>query len=262
MGVDEVVGHYFDFAIAVNQFERGFTERYNRIIGEFDRSAVLPISAAAEGAYAANPRPELVPANFKVAGGSIYPGTRGVDRQLWRPALMLLPRLAAAYQLGSKMVIRGGYGMFFDTLNVLNQGASQTNYSRTTSANISNDFGYTWLVADPQNGKPPMSDPFPIRADGTRFDVPTRDALGLMAVAGRSFTFDSYDQKRARQQRWRLSFQRQLGKSYLVDAAYAGSYSDRVYIDNSDNAFNKNLNAVPEQYYAAGWCGMTRLPPI
>lgn len=46
------------------------------------------------------------------------------------------------------------------------------------------DFEVTWLVGDPRNGISPLRDPFPVRADGTRFDVPVRDGLGSMAVAG------------------------------------------------------------------------------
>ncbi|MGH9850716.1 MAG: hypothetical protein ACREBD_12830 [Blastocatellia bacterium] len=100
-------------------------------------------------------------------------------------------------------------------------------------------------MGDPRNGFSPLKDPFPLRADGTRFDEPVRNNLGLMAVQGRGFGFMPYDIKRARQQRWRASVQHQLGTNTVVEITYAGSWSDRVYV-------TKPLNVLPEKYFASG----------
>src|SRR5260370_13836433 len=54
------------------EFEQGATERYNRLIIDFDKNATLPISALAEAAYAKNPIPELSASQFKVLGGAVY----------------------------------------------------------------------------------------------------------------------------------------------------------------------------------------------
>jgi hypothetical protein len=66
-----------------------------------------------------------------------------------------------------------------------------------------------------------------------------------MARAGRGWTFGRYDVKHARQQRWRIGVQRQIGNDVLIDVAYAGSYSDRVPV-------TLNLSPLPEQYWADG----------
>ncbi|MBI3680730.1 MAG: TonB-dependent receptor [Acidobacteria bacterium] len=227
------------------EYEMGPTERYNRVIGYLDPKAKLPITDAAQAAYALNPAPEAAAADFVVRGGSVYPGSGGVSRRMWGNELMWLPRVGLAYQVRPKTVIRGGYGLFFDTLNVLNESPDQTGFSRTTSTVLTNDFGVTWLAGDPRKGVSPMTDPFPVRADGSRFDTPTRDALGLMARAGRGWTFSNYDVRHARQQRWRLGIQHQLGSDWLIDAAYAGSYSDRVPV-------NLPLSPLPEKYWAEG----------
>ena len=34
-----------------------------------------------------------------------------------------------------------------------------------------------------------LSDPFPVRADGSRFESPYRNALGAMMVAGTNYTY-------------------------------------------------------------------------
>ncbi|MBI3280797.1 MAG: carboxypeptidase regulatory-like domain-containing protein [Acidobacteria bacterium] len=230
------------------EYEMGPTERYDRMVNGYDPTIALPIAAAAEAAYAKNPIPELPASQFKVIGGNRYANTAGSPRNLFKNELMWLPRVGLAYQFDSKTVIRGGYGIFFDTINVLNFGLNQFGYSRSTSSVITTDFGRTWNFpanANPGNGKSPLVDPFPVRADGTRFDVPTRNALGSMAYAGRGFDFTDFDQPHARQQRWRVGFQRQIGKSMVLDMSYAGSYSDRISLQT-------RINPLAEPYWADG----------
>jgi hypothetical protein len=232
------------------EHESGSTERYDRMIGRFDPAASLPISSGAQAAYAANPLPELPAAQFQVLGGSVYVGTNGAPRSLVKPQTMWLPRVGVAYQIDSKTVIRGGYGLYFDTLNVLNFGPDQTGYTQTTGTPLANDpAGFVWNPLfggnTPANHRSPLLDPFPIRADGTRFTAPTGNALGIMARAGRGYGFTNYEQDHARQQRWRIGLQRQFGGSWVVDAAYAGSYSDRIGIAHK-------LDILPERFWGDG----------
>lgn len=239
------------------EYELGGRERYDRMIGAMNLSAKLPITDAAQAAYAANPVPELSGSQFEVVGGTVYPGVGGVSRRLWQNELTWNPRASFAYELNSKTVLRGGYGVFHDTLNVQNEGAGrdQSFFSRTTSSNMTNDFGQTWLLGNPGAGVSPLTDPFPVRADGTRFDAPLRDSLGLMAKVGRSYTYTPFNRKHARQQRWRLGVQRQIGTRMVLEAAYAGSYSDKVSIEETYDAtvtIAKTLSALPQQYWATG----------
>ncbi|MBI2685745.1 MAG: carboxypeptidase regulatory-like domain-containing protein [Acidobacteria bacterium] len=236
------------------EYERGATERYNRMIATFDPTLNVPIAAAAQAAYAQNPVAELPASQFIIKGGNTFAGVDGRPRQLYQNQLMWLPRVGAAYQLNSKTVVRGGYGIFYDTINVLNFGPDQAGFSRSTGSIITTDFGQTWNFpagANPANFKSPLIDPFPLRADGTRFDAPTRDALGAMNRVGRGYNFTAFDQPHARQQRWQLGVQRQFGSTMVVNAYYAGSYSDRISI-NVDNGFRRTVTALPEQYWATG----------
>jgi hypothetical protein len=224
------------------EYERGATERYNRAIAYFDPDLELPISAAAEAAYARDSVPELPASQFVVRGGTVYAGRNGAPRELWQSELMWLPRVSAAWQLGAKTVIRGGYGIYYDTLNVMNSAVDQYGFARATNTQISNDAGVNWLVGDPVNGISPLVDPFPIRADGTRFDVPLQDALGAMARVGQGFTFGRYDRVHPRVQRWRIGVQRELGANMLVEASYWGQHGDRLFI-------TQRLDALPAQYW-------------
>jgi hypothetical protein len=227
------------------EYELGPTERYDRVITGYDPSVKLPITDAAQAAYARSPIPELDPSKFVVMGGSLYAGTGGRSRQLWQNEVMWLPRVSAAYQITPKAVIRAGYGLFYDTLNVLNQGPDQTGYSRTTSTTITTDSGVTWLVGNPKGGVPPMADPFPVRADGTRFDQPTGNALGLMARAGRGWSFNDFDYKHARLQRWRFGIQRQLDGDTTIEVAYVGERAGRIPL-------SMTRSPLPAQFWATG----------
>lgn len=225
------------------EYEFGIKERYNRVIAGFDPAASLPITALAEAAYAQNPIPELAASAFAVIGGTFYPSA-GSTRY---PAgqLMFLPRGAIAYQLTPSTVLRAGYGMYYDTLNAQTVTPNQSGFSRTTSDPSSTNFGQTWLSGNFANGVSPMADPFPVRSDGTRFDFPVGNALGLMAQEGNGFTYLDPNYKRSRVQRWRAEVQRQFDANMMISASYTGFYTGTLDI-------TRTLSALPAQYWAAG----------
>jgi hypothetical protein len=227
------------------EYEQGPTERYDRALSYFDPTLELPISAAAQAAYARNPLPELPASQFIVRGGSVYTGRNGVDRKLWQNQLMFLPRLSMAWQMNPKMVFRGGYGIYYDTLNVMNGAADQYGFSRATNTVLTTDFGQTWLAGDPYNGISPLTDPFPVRRDGTRFDVPLQAALGPMARVGQGFNFTPFDRRHPRVQRWRIGLQRELTQNMLVEASYWGQWGDDIGV-------GVRQDFLPEQYWATG----------
>lgn len=227
------------------EYELGPTERFNRGLGTFVSNSTLPITSAAQAAYTANPIPELAASSFQVLGGTQYLGVNGASRGWWRNELMWQPRLSAAYQINSKMVLRAGYGIYYDSLNVLKSNLDQSGYSRTTSTTLTTDSGVTWLAGNPRNGVSPMADPFPVRADGTRFDAPLQNALGLMSRAGQGWSYNNFDMKHGRVQRWRLELQRQLTTNSVISVAYVGNYADRLSV-------GQTLSYLPAQYWATG----------
>ena len=222
--------------------ETGPTERYNRAITYFDPTAQLPITAAAQAAYAANPASQLPASAFSVLGGNVYAGANGAPRRLWQSQLMFLPRASAAWQFTPKMVFRAGYGAYYDTLSPIVEAANQAGFSRSTSTTISNDFGQTWLSGNPAAGISPLTDPFPVRSDGTRYDAPFGNSLGSMYQVGRGFGFTPYDRKHARVDKWRAGVQRQITSDILVEASYWGQYA-------SDIGISKKLDFLPVAYW-------------
>ncbi|MCU1326714.1 MAG: hypothetical protein JWN34_2084, partial [Bryobacterales bacterium] len=224
------------------EYETGPTERYNRAISYFDPELKLPITDAAQAAYAKNPLAELPASQFIVKGGTVYTGQNGVSRRLWRDQLMWLPRLSAAWQINPKTVLRGGYGTYFDTLNVMNAAADQSGFSRTTSTNLTNNFGQDWLVGNPGSGVSPLANPFPVRANGSRYDTPYQSSLGSMARAGQGFNYVGFDREHPRVQRWRVGVQRELRANMMVEVAYWGQWADRLNI-------TRRLDPLPGKYW-------------
>jgi hypothetical protein len=234
-----------------SESEWGATERFNRFIIDYDPSARLPISDAVEAAYAAKAQPELAASQFKVTGGAIYAGAPGARKRAWDNALMWLPRLGFGYSLASKTVLRGGYGVYYDTTNVnaMAYSPNQNYFSRDTTPTIytadANQIPVFNPLYSPAGSFPtvsPLNDPFPVRADGTRFDAPLRDSLGAMATAGAGWTYPSYPYH-TRQQRWRIGVERQIASHDVIDAAYEGTYASNLTYNNPSH------KGVPSSYY-------------
>ena len=71
-----------------------------------------------------------------------------------------MPRASASYLIGDRTVLKGGYGLYYDTLNASDYVAAQAGYSVTTTSTISDDLGRTFKWATPATGAASF-DPFP-----------------------------------------------------------------------------------------------------
>jgi hypothetical protein len=225
------------------EFENGISEDQNRFITDFDPNATLSITAAAEAAYARNPIPQVGVADFKVRGGSLYATMPGAPARTWDGKSMVMPRASFAYKLGSRSVLKGGYGLYYDVVTAADYGINQNGYSVTTTNPVSSNFGQTWLLGNPSVGISPLTDPFPIRANGSRFESPLGDSLGVDQILGSNFNWENQNRERARVQRWRIGLQREVARNLAVEVAYAGSYSDQIDISIPQRY-------VPESYYS------------
>lgn len=231
--------------------ENGGTERYNRaLVASFFPDLKLPFTDAVQAAYAANPRPELSAANFKVLGGTRYLGMDGYDT-LTKGVNWWLPKVGVVYNINSKTVIRTGWGMYADTYNINNNRPSNIGYNLPTSTVLTNDNGLSFCCgvgAAANLGAQIMSNPFPERAGAGRFDVPLQNALGYIAHAGRNWNSGDYalvfDYMPAIQHRWRFGIQRELAHNLMIDLAYNGAYAKLPMM--------YRIDALPSQFWATG----------
>jgi hypothetical protein len=261
------------------EYETGVRENDGHMIVGFDETATLAITDAARVAYLASGLQNQpgMPATLTVLGGPIYANDAGQSGAAYKGKAMWMPRASASYLIGDRTVLKGGYGLYYDTLNASDYVAAQAGYSATTTSTISDDLGRTFKWATPATGAASF-DPFPVRADGTRWDPVVGDALGVNSLLGGSLTTEDGLREHARQQRWRVSIQRQLSSSLGVEVAYAGAYNDRLpvtiredylpeqYWDGSNTrntAANTYLTAqVPNPYFIGNFAFLQTTDPV
>ncbi|MFB3902233.1 MAG: carboxypeptidase regulatory-like domain-containing protein [Acidobacteriota bacterium] len=231
------------------EYEGSIRERFNRGLRDWNFNYALPenIVDTFVAGYQKVALPQRTVQDFGsgLHGGMNYLGYDGSARTTTSPTTRLMPRFGFAYKLNDRTVIRGGYGMYFDTLNVTHTAIDQSGYSRNTSTIVTNDNGISWNAGDPANGIPPVADPFPIRADESRFDTPLGNSLGHLARLGQGVQYLNPDYDPIRQQRWRLEIERELFSDAVVSVAYAGAWADKLGV-------TINANPVPAEFWTSG----------
>ena len=228
--------------------EGGISERFHRgISGAFFYDDSLPFSTLVEAAYAASPLAELPASQFKVRGGIRYMGSP--EKGYTGGTHNFLPRVGLAWTVTPRTVIRGGFGMYADTFNSNNNRPSQDGFSQSTVTTVSNDLGLTFCcgtgsAAGLSSSANPLVDPFPIRADKTRYDTPYGTTRGVAAFAGRSYSGYPRDFRPSMQYRASLGVQRQFSQDIVVKASVNSSYSN-IWVAAP-------INYLPARYWATG----------
>ena len=207
------------------EVEGGTTERYNRNLRGFDFTDPSPIEAAARAAYAQNPIPEVLPANFHVLGGPLF--AQPWQRSFWKPDYKnFQPRIGAAYQLNPKTVLRGGWGIF--GIPFILSGVNQSGFSQSIPITASIDTGVTFRAN--------LFNPFPGETA-----LPPGSSQGLATFIGRGIGLTPLDRPNARSQRWDFSIQREMPGHWLLEAAYVGN-------NGYDLGVGTDLDSIPRQF--------------
>jgi hypothetical protein len=187
------------------------TERYNRINRGFLVDEVNPISAQVDKTRFPG---------FQVKGGIGFAGVNGLSRSPydtdwnnWQP------RIGAAWQLDDRMVLRGGYGLFF--LNPTAKG-NQLGFSQTTPYVASLDTGQT-----PANQ---FSNPFP-----AGMLSPAAAAQGLSTYLGQGISFIDPNSRTPYVHQFSFGIQRQLPGNMLLDVSYVGSRTKSATVSRGIN---------------------------
>ncbi len=211
------------------EYEAPVTERYNRSVAHFAFDQASPIAAEAQANYARNPIPELPPSQFRVMGGLTFAGVGGNPRTYWKADKTdFMPRFGIAYQVLSKTTLRGGYGIFFDTVGVNKTSGLQAGFSQSTPIQASLDSGVTYIAT--------TANPLP-----TGLLAPRGAAGGLSTNLGQSVTFYPAERRRAYVQRWSFGVQQEIRGQFVVEATYVGNRGTRLGV-------TRQLDNTPAQY--------------
>jgi len=207
------------------------TERFNRSVESFNPSATLPIASQVLQNYAQNPIAQVPASQFKVSGGLTFAGVGGMPRGLWHTSTKeFMPRVGFAYSIRPTTVLRGGYGIYYEPLGVMNINVNQSGFSSSTAFVGSIDNGQTYTAN--------LTNPFP-----GGFVMPVGAANGASTFLGQSISFFNPGLTNPYMQRWQFALQQQLPGKALLELSYVGNRGTRLRA-------TQDLNPVPRQYYS------------
>ncbi len=216
-------------------YQRPFIERFDRRVSDYDPNTLNPISDSAQASYAAIMKTvladsvrypfgpqlaQLVPVDaFKVYGVQRYAGVDGQPRtatdSFWN---QWQPRVGAAYRLARNTVLRGGFGMFYQSTGNL-QG--QNGFGRSTSLTSSQDLGltpYDTLATPFQNG----------------ILEPSGSSLGAMTNLGNGVSWMSREGGLPRSVEASFHIQHEY-KGWLLQAGYTHNKTSHILQDRPQN---------------------------
>ncbi|MBM3738468.1 MAG: TonB-dependent receptor [Acidobacteria bacterium] len=193
--------------------ETGTAEAHNRLT-YFDPDAANPIRNGPRGAlvFTGNGNPRSIrEANKRNFG----------------------PRAGFAYRLGSKMAVRGGYGIFYLPLG-LEPGIVTTPFNYTLAADVVNS-DYTPRTT--------LSNPFP---NGLIAPVSARRTDDGSYRLGINTNAYLRDQPAGYMQEWNFGVSRQISRSMVIDATYSGSRGIHLPVPGIE------LNQISASHLAQG----------
>ena len=205
------------------------TERFNRSVQGFDPGATLPIAPQVLANYAKNPIPQVPVSQFKVGGGLTFAGVGGLSRNLWNYSKKeFMPRVGFAWSLRPTTILRGGYGIYFEPLGVVNLNVIQSGFSSSTAYVGSLDNGQTYIAN--------LTNPFP-----GGFVAPVGAAMAASTFLGQGVSFLNPGTTNPYMQRFQFAVQQEFPAKTLLELSYVGNRGTRLRA-------TQDLDPVARQY--------------
>ena len=223
------------------EYEPGATDPDNRLSQGLDLTQVIPEMQATPPNMPAQAAALMASKGYDWSYNGAWQFTTGDDRGVWKTSWKnLMPRVGANYRLGDDSVVRAAYARFLmpisnvrDTLgDFVNQYAG---YAQTTT---------TLGLA---NGRPQqlLADPFPAN---NPVQEPTGQTLGRYTGLGGAVSFDRFELRPQINDRFTVSYQKELWRGLIFDAAYFFNWGSRVpytlNLNMRDPAFTYEYGAL------------------
>jgi len=188
------------------------TERHNRM-NWFDPNVVSPL---------------VVPGMGTLYGGEVF--TNGNERTDWQTDWKdIQPRFGLAWQFSPKMVIRGGYGIYYDQTRsgangLLSYGSQGFNQYTNVVTTYQNDGATPWVH---------LNNPFP-----NGLILPPGSSLGLLNDVGYGAIGPlrtAFAALTPYEQSWSFGIERQLPSNMLLSVQYVGKKGTHLYFAGDNN---------------------------
>lgn len=225
-----------------------YSEKLGRTVNGFGFNAINPISSAAGTAYTSKSLPKMptsingqaVPTAFTVPGGLNF-ATPSNGNVYNINSNMVSPRLGFAWSpemFHNRTVIRGGFGMFVQSMAMANLNPVGT-YS---SSPILTQEGFSQTTQFPIPGTlltplATLSNPFP-----NGILQPAGSAGGLQTFLGQNVDFFNPEMKSPYSERWTFGVQQQLSPTTVLEVAYIGNHALHMPMSVTQ------LNGIPRKY--------------
>jgi hypothetical protein len=207
--------------------EDGVQEQHNALITGFNTSVANVLANQVTG--------------ISPKGAVEYAGLNGAATHVGNySGNKFAPRFGAAYQLNSKTILRGGYGIFYAPQIALGAPINTLGYSATT--------GYTGSVNSAGQPVSTLTNPFP-----GGLIQPTGNSLGSAAGLGQSFSLVDPSAQSTRVQQYSFDVQRELPMGIALEVGYVGSHTTDLTLGTG----NININALNPSYFSLGAAALT-----
>ena len=195
----------------------GPVERHDRMITGFD-----PTVASAVQSQMPTNAAQILPGASSLTGGLVYAGVNGGTRNAVATTYgNIQPRFGFAWQPVEKLVVRGGYGLFYTNFQS-NGMMNQLGFSSNTPLSVSTDSGIHPISNV-------LSNPF-----SSGLIQPTGSAGGTLTGVGTAISAYNHKYHLPDANEFSLGLQYRLLKSGVLDVAYVG---------NRVNGYDMNYNA-------------------
>lgn len=214
-------------------YETPEIERYDRVAKGLDFNVPSPIASKVTG--------------LALKGAVLFANLNGQSRGLINPDKNnWAPRIGAAYRIGDRWVVRGGYGLFY-----LGQSASgpNTGFSQSTAAVVSTDGNLTPAVT--------TANAFALQPGGQLLSA-VGNSNGAASFLGQGIAPNYQDRPLPYSHQYSFDIQRQLPAGILLEAGYVGNLTRRLplnlgarFLPISELGKRTSSGAIDNAYYTA-----------
>jgi hypothetical protein len=207
--------------------DRPTIESSNKSVTGFDTTTINPLNTAVQAAFAANPASSVTLGT--ITGGLQFagPNSRGFYQT---QSLNFSPRVGVAWSPRPKSSVRGGFGIFYDSVGRVDP--IQTGFNQQTQLNATKDNYLTPYAT--------LSNPF---LDG--LTTAPGSSQGLATYTGQTVSAFPTNMKAGYSLRTDIDVQQELPYGILLEVGYVGNHGVHLGV-------TKDIDPIPASYLNVG----------